>query len=214
VPATCTRRARDKRAAVRHSGGKGARAKGRKAQGARAILALLCDRVVNMREHWRTPPTAAIGPRKALMSSAALFSACSPSSIFSIISIATSSRRWWRVEAFRLALTDTQRDVVGFPDRLRRDRADFRHLGDRMSRRVSSHSRRLLEHRGALSGFAWNFTSLFVARASVCVGEGRLRHHRPESVVGLFSAQPAGCVMAIFFCAIPVARPWVTSSAG
>jgi predicted MFS family arabinose efflux permease len=56
----------------------------------------------------------------------------------------------------------------------------------------------------ALSGLAWNFTSLFVARASVGVGEAAYVTIGPSLLSDYFPRNQRGRVMAIFFCAIPV----------
>jgi MFS family permease len=56
----------------------------------------------------------------------------------------------------------------------------------------------------ALSGLAWNFTSLFVARASVGMGEAAYVTVGPSLLSDYFPRDQRGRVMAIFFCAIPV----------
>src|SRR5271156_1075294 len=56
----------------------------------------------------------------------------------------------------------------------------------------------------ALSGFAWNFASLFVARAAVGVGEAAYVTIGPSLLSDYFPRGERGRVMAIFFCAIPV----------
>jgi len=56
----------------------------------------------------------------------------------------------------------------------------------------------------ALSGFAWNFASLFAARAAVGVGEAAYVTIGPSLLSDYFPPGDRGRVMAIFFCAIPV----------
>ena len=56
----------------------------------------------------------------------------------------------------------------------------------------------------ALSGFAWNFASLFAARAAVGVGEAAYVTIGPSLLSDYFPRGERGRVMAIFFCAIPV----------
>jgi len=56
----------------------------------------------------------------------------------------------------------------------------------------------------ALSGLAWNFTSLFLARAAVGVGEAAYVTIGPSLLSDYFPRGERGRVMAIFFCAIPV----------
>jgi MFS family permease len=56
----------------------------------------------------------------------------------------------------------------------------------------------------ALSGLAWNFASLFAARAAVGVGEAAYVTIGPSLLSDYFPPGDRGRVMAIFFCAIPV----------
>jgi MFS family permease len=56
----------------------------------------------------------------------------------------------------------------------------------------------------ALSGLAWNFASLFAARAAVGVGEAAYVTIGPSLLSDYFPRGERGRVMAIFFCAIPV----------
>jgi len=56
----------------------------------------------------------------------------------------------------------------------------------------------------ALSGLAWSFASLFVARAAVGVGEAAYVTIGPSLLSDYFPRGERGRVMAIFFCAIPV----------
>jgi MFS family permease len=56
----------------------------------------------------------------------------------------------------------------------------------------------------ALSGLAWNFASLFAARAAVGVGEAAYVTIGPSLLSDYFPRGERGRVMAIFFSAIPV----------
>jgi MFS family permease len=81
----------------------------------------------------------------------------------------------------------------------------FGALGDRMSRpRLIAFGVGCWSIATALSGVAWNFTSLFVARASVGVGEAAYVTIGPSLLSDYFPRNQRGRVMAIFFCAIPV----------
>ncbi len=81
----------------------------------------------------------------------------------------------------------------------------FGGLGDRMSRpRLIAFGVACWSIATALSGLAWNFTSLFVARASVGVGEAAYVTIGPSLLSDYFPRNQRGRVMAIFFCAIPV----------
>jgi MFS family permease len=81
----------------------------------------------------------------------------------------------------------------------------FGTLGDRMSRpRLIAFGVACWSIATALSGLAWNFTSLFVARASVGVGEAAYVTIGPSLLSDYFPRGQRGRVMAIFFCAIPV----------
>src|ERR1700734_1210293 len=81
----------------------------------------------------------------------------------------------------------------------------FGSLGDRRSRpRLIAFGVACWSVATALSGFAWNFASLFVARASVGVGEAAYVTIGPSLLSDYFPRNQRGRVMAIFFCAIPV----------
>jgi MFS transporter, Spinster family, sphingosine-1-phosphate transporter len=56
----------------------------------------------------------------------------------------------------------------------------------------------------ALSGLAFNYWSLFLARAAVGVGEASYVTIAPSMISDYFPVRQRGRVMAIFFCAIPV----------
>jgi MFS transporter, Spinster family, sphingosine-1-phosphate transporter len=81
----------------------------------------------------------------------------------------------------------------------------FGALGDRRSRpRLIAFGVACWSVATALSGLAWNFTSLFVARAAVGVGEAAYVTIGPSLLSDYFPRGERGRVMAIFFCAIPV----------
>jgi MFS transporter, Spinster family, sphingosine-1-phosphate transporter len=106
-----------------------------------------------------------------------------------------------------LALTDTQAGSLmsGFLIVFAAIAPIFGTLGDRMSRpRLIAFGVACWSIATALSGLAWNFTSLFVARASVGVGEAAYVTIGPSLLSDYFPRSQRGRVMAIFFCAIPV----------
>ena len=106
-----------------------------------------------------------------------------------------------------LALTDTQAGSLmsGFLIVFALIAPVFGALGDRMSRpRLIAFGVGCWSIATALSGVAWNFTSLFVARASVGVGEAAYVTIGPSLLSDYFPRNQRGRVMAIFFCAIPV----------
>ncbi|HEY3851572.1 MAG TPA: MFS transporter, partial [Steroidobacteraceae bacterium] len=106
-----------------------------------------------------------------------------------------------------LALTDTQAGSLmsGFLIVFALVAPMFGALGDRMSRpRLIAFGVGCWSIATALSGVAWNFTSLFVARASVGVGEAAYVTIGPSLLSDYFPRNRRGRVMAIFFCAIPV----------
>ena len=106
-----------------------------------------------------------------------------------------------------LALTDTQAGSLmsGFLIVFALIAPMFGALGDRMSRpRLIAFGVGCWSIATALSGVAWNFTSLFVARASVGVGEAAYVTIGPSLLSDYFPRNQRGRVMAIFFCAIPV----------
>lgn len=106
-----------------------------------------------------------------------------------------------------LALTDTQAGSLmsGFLIVFALIAPIFGVLGDRMSRpRLIAFGVACWSIATALSGVAWNFTSLFVARASVGVGEAAYVTIGPSLLSDYFPRNQRGRVMAIFFCAIPV----------
>src|ERR1700691_4326860 len=106
-----------------------------------------------------------------------------------------------------LALTDTQAGSLmsGFLIVFAVIAPIFGTLGDRMSRpRLIAFGVACWSIATALSGVAWNFTSLFVARASVGIGEAAYVTVGPSLLSDYFPRGQRGRVMAIFFCAIPV----------
>jgi MFS transporter, Spinster family, sphingosine-1-phosphate transporter len=81
----------------------------------------------------------------------------------------------------------------------------FGFLGDSRSRpRVIAFGVACWSVATALSGFAWSFASLFVARALVGVGEAAYVTVGPSLLSDYFPRGERGRVMSIFFCAIPV----------
>jgi MFS family permease len=106
-----------------------------------------------------------------------------------------------------LALSDTQAGSLmsGFLIVFALIAPIFGSLGDRMSRpRLIAFGVACWSIATALSGLAWNFTSLFLARASVGVGEAAYVTIGPSLLSDYFPRGQRGRVMAIFFCAIPV----------
>lgn len=106
-----------------------------------------------------------------------------------------------------LALTDTQAGSLmsGFLIVFALVAPIFGLLGDRMSRpRLIAFGVGCWSIATALSGVAWSFPSLFVARASVGVGEAAYVTIGPSLLSDYFPRDQRGRVMAIFFCAIPV----------
>ena len=81
----------------------------------------------------------------------------------------------------------------------------FGALGDRRSRpRLIALGVACWSFATALSGFAVNFLTLFLARAAVGVGEAAYVTIAPSLLSDYFPVRQRGRVMAIFFCAIPV----------
>lgn len=106
-----------------------------------------------------------------------------------------------------LALSDTQAGSLmsGFLIVFALIAPVFGTLGDRMSRpRLIAFGVACWSIATALSGLAWNFASLFAARASVGVGEAAYVTIGPSLLSDYFPRDQRGRVMAIFFCAIPV----------
>ncbi|MEP6883890.1 MAG: MFS transporter [Gammaproteobacteria bacterium] len=81
----------------------------------------------------------------------------------------------------------------------------FGALGDRRSRpRLIALGVACWSFATALSGFAGSYLALFLARASVGVGEAAYVTIAPSLLSDYFPVRQRGRVMAIFFCAIPV----------
>jgi MFS family permease len=81
----------------------------------------------------------------------------------------------------------------------------FGSLGDRRSRpRLIALGVGIWSFATALSGFAVNYVTLLLARASVGVGEAAYVTIAPSLLSDYFPIRQRGRVMAIFFCAIPV----------
>lgn len=81
----------------------------------------------------------------------------------------------------------------------------FGSLGDRFSRpRLVAFGVACWSVATALSGLAGNYITLFVARASVGIGEAAYVTVGPSLLSDYFPRSQRGRVMAIFFCAIPV----------
>ena len=152
--------------------------------------------------------SAAIGTRKAWINSAGIALA-----ILAFINLFNYLDRYLvsaLVESLKhseLALSDTQAGSLmsGFLIVFALIAPIFGALGDRMSRpRLIAFGVACWSIATALSGLAWNFTSLFVARASVGVGEAAYVTIGPSLLSDYFPRGQRGRVMAIFFCAIPV----------
>jgi MFS transporter, Spinster family, sphingosine-1-phosphate transporter len=106
-----------------------------------------------------------------------------------------------------LALTDTQLGSLmsGFLIVYALVSPMFGSLGDRFSRpRLIAFGIGCWSVATALSGLAGSFTALFMARASVGVGEAAYVTVGPSLLADYFPRSQRGRVMAIFFCAIPV----------
>jgi MFS family permease len=114
------------------------------------------------------------------------------------------------VESLRrseLHLTDTQAGSLmsGFLIVFALVAPIFGFLGDNRSRpRLIAFAVACWSLATALSGLAWNFASLFAARAAVGVGEAAYVTIGPSLLSDYFPRGERGRVMAIFFCAIPV----------
>jgi MFS family permease len=81
----------------------------------------------------------------------------------------------------------------------------FGSLGDRRSRpRLIALGVGIWSFATALSGFAVNYVTLLLARASVGVGEAAYVTIAPSLLSDYFPIRQRGRVMAVFFCAIPV----------
>jgi MFS transporter, Spinster family, sphingosine-1-phosphate transporter len=153
-------------------------------------------------------PAQGLDTRKALIGSAGLALA-----ILAFINLFNYLDRYVvsaLVESLRrseLKLTDTQAGSLmsGFLIVFALVAPIFGMLGDRRSRpRLIAFGVACWSVATALSGLAWNFASLFIARASVGVGEAAYVTVGPSLLSDYFPRHQRGRVMAIFFCAIPV----------
>jgi MFS transporter, Spinster family, sphingosine-1-phosphate transporter len=165
--------------------------------------------IAKMAAHMGNPPHGAgVGSRKTLIGSAGLALV-----ILAFINLFNYLDRYVvsaLVESLRhseLKLTDTQSGSLmsGFLIVFAAVAPIFGILGDRRSRpRLIAFGVACWSLATALSGFAWNFTSLFIARATVGVGEAAYVTVGPSLLSDYYPRHQRGRVMAIFFCAIPV----------
>ena len=154
------------------------------------------------------PQAAVIGTRKALINSAGVaLGVLAFINLFNYLDRYLVSALVESLKHSELALSDTQAGSLmsGFLIVFAVIAPIFGTLGDRMSRpRLIAFGVACWSIATALSGLAWNFTSLFVARASVGVGEAAYVTIGPSLLSDYFPRSQRGRVMAIFFCAIPV----------
>jgi predicted MFS family arabinose efflux permease len=152
--------------------------------------------------------TAAIGAPKAWINSTAVaLGILAFINLFNYLDRYLVSALVESLKHSELALTDTQAGSLmsGFLIVFAVIAPVFGALGDRMSRpRLIAFGVACWSIATALSGLAWNFTSLFIARASVGVGEAAYVTTGPSLLSDYFPRGQRGRVMAIFFCAIPV----------
>ncbi|MGD0490365.1 MAG: MFS transporter [Steroidobacteraceae bacterium] len=152
--------------------------------------------------------TAAIGAPKAWINSTAVaLGILAFINLFNYLDRYLVSALVESLKHSELALTDTQAGSLmsGFLIVFAVIAPVFGALGDRMSRpRLIAFGVACWSIATALSGLAWNFTSLFIARASVGVGEAAYVTIGPSLLSDYFPRGQRGRVMAIFFCAIPV----------
>ncbi len=81
----------------------------------------------------------------------------------------------------------------------------FGTLGDRGNRpRLLAGGVALWSLFTVLGGFAWNYLSLFVARAAVGIGEAAYGTISPALLSDYYPKERRGRVFAIFFCALPI----------
>jgi MFS transporter, Spinster family, sphingosine-1-phosphate transporter len=156
----------------------------------------------------KPPHTAGIGAPKAWISSVRVaLGILAFINLFNYLDRYLVSALVESLKHSELALTDTQAGSLmsGFLIVFALIAPIFGTLGDRMSRpRLIAFGVACWSIATALSGLAWNFTSLFVARASVGVGEAAYVTIGPSLLSDYFPRGQRGRVMAIFFCAIPV----------
>ena len=148
------------------------------------------------------------GSRKALIGSAgAALAVLTFINLFNYLDRYVVSTLVESLRRSELHLTDTQAGSLmsGFLIVFALVGPIFGVLGDRRSRpRLIAFGVACWSIATALSGLAWNFASLFVARAAVGVGEAAYVTIGPSLLSDYFPRGERGRVMAIFFCAIPV----------
>ncbi len=111
------------------------------------------------------------------------------------------------LKASELHLTDTQCGVLGtaFMVVYMATSPVFGALGDRWKRpRLIAFGVALWSAATALAGFARGFAGLFVARATVGVGEAAYGTISPAMLADYFPKEQRGRVFAVFFSAIPI----------
>src|SRR5712664_3777344 len=107
----------------------------------------------------------------------------------------------------KLQLTDTQLGslMTGFIVVYMLAAPVFGSLGDRARRtRLIALGVALWSLATAAAGFAWNYASLFAARAAVGIGEAAYGTMSPALLADYFPRERRGRVFAIFFAAIPI----------
>ncbi len=148
------------------------------------------------------------GSRKALIGSAgAALAVLTFINLFNYLDRYVVSTLVESLRRSELHLTDTQAGSLmsGFLIVFALVGPIFGVLGDRRSRpRLIAFGVACWSIATALSGLAWNFASLFLARAAVGVGEAAYVTIGPSLLSDYFPRGERGRVMAIFFCAIPV----------
>jgi MFS family permease len=149
-----------------------------------------------------------MGSRKALIGSAgAALAVLTFINLFNYLDRYVVSTLVESLRRSELHLTDTQAGSLmsGFLIVFALVGPIFGFLGDSRSRpRLIAFGVACWSIATALSGLAWNFASLFAARAAVGVGEAAYVTIGPSLLSDYFPPGDRGRVMAIFFCAIPV----------
>ena len=149
-----------------------------------------------------------MGSRKALIGSAgAALAVLTFINLFNYLDRYVVSALVETLRRSELKLTDTQAGALmsGFLIVFSVVGPIFGFLGDRRSRpRLIAFGVGCWSVATALSGFAWNFASLFAARAAVGIGEAAYTTIGPSLLSDYFPRTERSRVMAIFFCAIPV----------
>jgi MFS family permease len=158
-----------------------------------------------MAERWHSMGT---GSRKALIGTAgAALAVLTFINLFNYLDRYIVSTLVESLRRSELHLTDTQAGSLmsGFLIVFALVGPIFGFLGDSRSRpRLIAFGVACWSVATALSGLAWNFASLFAARAAVGVGEAAYVTIGPSLLSDYFPSGERGRVMAIFFCAIPV----------